>query len=368
MKNYKYDYLIVGSGMFGSVFSREMTRAGKKCLVIDSRNHIGGNCYTEKVEGINIHKYGAHIFHTKNLEIWNYIRQFGEFNNYIHKVVVKDGNVMYSFPINLMTLYQLWGVTTPEEAQERLNKAKIPIENPSNLKEWALSQVGEEIYKIFIEGYTTKQWMRPPEELPTFIIKRIPIRTDFDETYFSNEYQGIPKSGYTKLFENMLMDTDVQLGIDYFDNKKELDGIARKIIFTGKIDQFYDFRFGELDYRTLKFEHKTLNIKSFQGNSVVNYASKDVPYTRILEHKHFEYGTQDKTVITYEYPVAYTKGCTPYYPINDDKNNEIFSKYKDLSKTEDNVMFGGRLAEYKYYDMHQVVGSALMKAEKELEK
>jgi len=364
--SYKYDYLIVGCGMFGSVFAREATRAGKKCLLVDIRNHIGGNCYTEKVEGINIHKYGAHIFHTNNEEIWNYINQFGEFNNYVHKVIVRDNETMYSFPINLMTLYQLWGVTTPKDARRRLEEVKVPIENPSNLKEWALSQVGEEIYKIFIEGYTSKQWMTSPEELPSSIIKRIPIRMGFDDSYFSNQFQGIPKDGYTHLFENMLADSDVELNVDYFSNRKELDGIAKKIVFTGKIDQFYDYKFGDLDYRTLKFHEEILDTDNFQGNSVINYADPKIPYTRIIEHKHFEFGTQEKTVVTYEFPVEYTRKSTPYYPINDDKNGKVYSSYKNLAKQKDGVIFGGRLAEYKYYDMHQIVGSALSKARKEL--
>ena len=366
MKKYKYDYLIVGSGMFGSVFARELSRVGHKCLVIDVRSHIGGNCYTEKVEGIDVHKYGAHIFHTNNESIWNYINQFGEFNNYVHKVIVRDGSTMYSFPINLMTLYQLWGVTTPEEAAQKLNEVKVPIENPSNLEEWALSQVGEEIYKIFIEGYTTKQWMTSPKDLPSSIIKRIPIRMGFDDSCFSNQFQGIPKDGFTPLFENMLADVDVELNVNYFSNRKELDQIARKIVFTGKIDEFYGYRFGDLDYRALRFDHQVLATKDFQGNSVVNYADKSIPYTRIVEHKHFNFGTQDKSVVTYEYPVEYTKESTPYYPINNEKNNKIYQNYRDLSKDQNNIVFGGRLAEYKYYDMHQVVGSALNKVKKEL--
>lgn len=360
----RYDFLIVGAGLFGSTFAHEVTRAGKKCLVIDKRNHIGGNCYTENVDGINIHKYGPHIFHTNNTKIWDWIQQFGEFNNYKHSPKVNFNDKIYSFPINLLTLQQLWGVKTPEEAKQKLKEAAINIDNPKNLEEWIISQVGVEIYEIFIKGYTMKQWNKDPKELPSSIIKRLPIRTNFDDNYFFDRYQGIPVGGYTKLFENMLDGIDIMLGIDYFSDRQKFDSISDKIVFTGKIDEFFNYQFGELEYRSLTFIEEKHEVPDYQGCSIVNYTDYNVPYTRVTEHKHFENLKNPITWITKEYPKNYEKGDTPFYPINDEKNNERYKKYKELADNLPNVIFGGRLAEYKYYDMHQIIGSAITKSKK----
>lgn len=362
----KYDYLIVGSGLFGSTFAYEMTKAGKKCLIIESKEHIGGNCYTENKDGINIHTYGPHIFHTNDKGIWEWVNQFAEFNNYRHCVRVSYDDKMYSFPINLMTLNQLWNVKTPEEAKTKLKSVSIPNDNPENLEEWILSQVGEDIYKTFVKGYTTKQWGKSPKELPTFIIKRLPIRTSFDDNYYFDKYQGIPIGGYTKMFEKMLEGIEVRTGVDYFLDKEYYNSIADKIVFTGKIDEFFDYQFGELEYRTLKFVNERLDIEDYQGCAQINYGDENVPYTRITEHKHFEKSDSKVTWISKEYSMTYKKGDIPYYPINDDKNNKIFNKYKELSNQYPNVIFGGRLSEYRYYDMHQIIGSALSKVKKEL--
>jgi UDP-galactopyranose mutase len=361
----KYDYLIVGSGLFGSVFAHEMTKAGKKCLIIESKNHIGGNCYTKNKDGINIHTYGPHIFHTNDKGIWEWINQFTEFHSYKHSPKVSYDGSMYSFPINLMTLHQLWGVKTPKEAQDKLKEVSIPNDNPQNLEEWILSQVGEDIYETFIKGYTQKQWNKDPKDLPTSIIKRLPIRTSFDDNYFFDKYQGIPVGGYTQIFEKMLEGIEVRTGVDYFFDKEYYNSLADKIVFTGKIDEFFDYQFGELEYRSLKFVNQKIDVEDYQGCSIVNYTDYEIPYTRITEHKHFEGSKSDVTWITKEYPLDYKKGETPYYPINDEKNNTMYSKYKELSK-DSNVIFGGRLSEYKYYDMHQIIGSALTKAKKEL--
>ena len=364
--NMKYDYLIVGSGLFGSVFAHEMTKAGKKCLIIESKKHIGGNCYTENKDGINIHTYGPHIFHTNDKNIWKWINQFTEFHSYKHSPKVSYNGNMYSFPINLMTLHQLWGVKTPKEAQDKLKEVSISNDNPQNLEEWILSQVGEDIYKTFIKGYTQKQWNKDPKELPTSIIKRLPIRTNFNDNYFFDKYQGIPVGGYTQIFEKMLEGIEIRTGIDYFSNKEYLNSIAKKVVFTGKIDEFFDYRFGELEYRSLEFVNEKIDVEDYQGCSIVNYTDYEIPYTRITEHKHFEDSKSDVTWITREYPLDYKKGETPYYPINDEKNNKIFNQYKELSNQHSNIIFGGRLSEYKYYDMHQIIGSALSKVKKEL--
>jgi UDP-galactopyranose mutase len=356
-----YDYLIVGSGLYGAVFAHEMNKIGKKCLVIEKRNHIGGNCFTEKRDGINIHMYGAHIFHTNDLEIWNWINQFTEFNNYQHTLKVKYDDKLYSFPINLLTMYQLFGVMSPEETKNKLNELKIKNKNNENLENWVLSQVGKEIYEIFIKGYTTKQWNKNPIDLPSSIIKRIPIRFNFNDNYFSDKYQGIPIDGYTKIFEKIFNGIEVRTNVDYFKNKEYFDSISKTIVFTGKIDEFFDYKFGRLEYRSLFFEHEKLYIEDFQGCSVINYTDIKIPYTRICEHKHFENSKSNVTWITKEYPKDYVESDIPYYPINDDKNNKIYQKYKELSKSYPNVIFGGRLSEYKYYDMHQVIGSALKK-------
>jgi len=365
--NEKYDYLIVGSGLFGSVFAREATDKGKKCLVIEERDHIGGNCYTEEKDGINIHKYGPHIFHTDDKRIWDYTNRFIEFNNYRHSPRVKYKNQIYSFPINLLTLYQIWGVSTPQEATDKIKSCALPIKNPKNLEEWALSQVGEEIYNIFIKGYTTKQWGRDPKDLPVSIIKRIPIRLTFDDNYFFDRYQGIPIGGYTRMVQNILNGIEVRMGEDYFSNKSYWDSIADKIVFTGKIDRFFDYKFGDLEYRSLDFQTEKHDIPDYQGCSIVNYAESEIPHTRITEHKHFENSKSDVTWITKEFPKEYSRGDAPYYPINDEKNSRIYSLYKKEASGLENFIFGGRLAEYKYYDMHQVIASALSKSKKELE-
>lgn len=361
----KYDYLIVGTGLFGSVFAYEANKIGKKVLVLEKRNHIGGNCYTEKIENINVHKYGPHIFHTNDKRIWDYINQFAEFNNFINRPKVNFKENLYSFPINLFTLYQLWGTKTPEEAKNKLEQLKIPNKNPQNLEEWILSQVGEEIYEKFIKGYTTKQWGREPNYLPSSIIKRLPIRLTFDDNYFNDKYQGIPNGGYTQIFEKMLNGIEVINQVDFLKDKSYFENKAKKIIFSGKIDELYDYTFGQLEYRSLRFENEIHN-GDFQGNAVVNYTEQNVPYTRICEHKHFEFGTGEKTIITKEYPDTYDTTKVPYYPIRDSKNLELYHKYKLLTEKENRYILGGRLAEYKYYDMHQIIGSALNKVKKEL--
>lgn len=356
-----YDYLIIGCGLFGATFAEQAKRFNKKCLIIDSRDHIGGNCYTENLNGINIHKYGPHVFHTNNDYIWQYVNKFIKFNNFINRPKVNYKNNIYSFPINLLTLHQFWGTSTPKEAEKKLNKVKINIKNPSNLEEWILSQVGEEIYYTFIYGYTKKQWKTEPKNLPSFIIKRLPIRTNFDDNYFFDKYQGIPIGGYTKMIENMLEGVKVILNENYFNKRDYWDKKAKNIVYTGKIDEFFNYKHGELDYRSLKFETEKLSIKDFQGNAIVNYTEESIPYTRIIEHKHFEFGTQNYTYITKEYPDDWDKTKVPYYPINNDRNNKIYKNYKSLIDKK-NIIFGGRLAEYKYYDMHQVIASALKKS------
>ena len=364
----KYDYLIIGAGLYGSVFAHEMNKLGKKCLVIEKRNHIGGNCYTDKKDNIDVHVYGAHIFHTNDKRIWNYVNSLVEFNNYKHSVKINYKNKIFSFPINLMTLNQLWGVNTPEEAENKLKSVIISNENPNNLEDWCLSQVGEEIYKTFIKEYTQKQWNKPPSSLPQFIIKRLPIRLNFDDNYYFDNFQGIPKDGYTNLFEKLLDGIDLELNVDYFSNRDHYNSLAKKIVYTGKIDEFYNYCFGNLEYRSLTFEHKKIERNDYQGCSVINYTSLEDSHTRIIEHKHFNYKNSDVTWITKEYPKNYeNNNDTPYYPINDEKNTLIYDKYRLLSQQEKNVIFGGRLAEYKYYDMHQVIAAALSKTKKEIE-
>ena len=360
----KYDYLIVGSGLFGVTFARQALDQGNKVLIIDKRDHYGGNCYTENIDGIEVHKYGPHVFHTNSDKIWSYVNRYTKFNNFTYRPkVLYQGNI-YSFPINLMTLYQLWGVKTPEEAKKKIDSVKIKIENPKNLEEWILSQVGEEIYETFIKGYTIKQWKRDPKLLPSFIIKRLPIRMTYNDNYFNDRYQGVPIGGYTKMFKKMLIGADLELGVDYFQNKKKYDKIADKIIFTGKIDEYFGFDEGVLEYRTIKFEHKKMS-GDYQGNVAINHTGMDVPYTRTIEHKHFEYLEKDNTIVTFEYPDEWDQNKIPLYPVNDEVNNSLYAKYKRLAtKNCKNVLFGGRLAEYKYYDMHQVIGSALSKSKK----
>lgn len=359
-----YDYLIVGSGLFGCTFANLAIRNNKKCLILEKRNHPFGNCYTEKLDGIDIHKYGPHIFHTNNDEIWDYVNQFAKFNNFVNRPKVKYLNSLFSFPINLMTLYQLWGVLSPSEAINKLNTVKIPIDNPSNLEEWILSQVGEEIYEIFIKGYTTKQWNTEPKNLPSFIIKRLPIRLNFDDNYFFDKYQGIPTNGYSDMMQNMVENTEIILGTNYLDNKEKWNKIAKMVIYTGPIDEYFDNCLGVLDYRSLRFEHIKLDIEDFQGNAIINYTEESVPYTRIIEHKHFNWIQSQKTVITKEYPQNWLVGGDRYYPINNNINNSLYEQYKNIANKQSNVLFGGRLAEYKYYDMHQIIGSALTKYKK----
>ncbi len=364
MENKKYDFVIVGSGLFGSTFAQKANEAGYKCLIIDKRNHNAGNAYTENVKGINVHKYGPHIFHTSDEKIWKYVNKFARFNHYVNRPKVNYRGDLYSFPINLFTLYQLFGVRTPEEASRVLEEVKIHSDTPKNLEEWILSQVGEEIYKKFIYGYTKKQWGREPKELPSSIIRRLPIRLTFDDNYFNDTYQGIPIGGYTKMIENMQEGVEVRLGVDFFENKEEFEKIAKTIIFTGAIDEFFGYQHGPLEYRSLRFETEELNLPDYQGNALINYTDEEVPYTRICEHKHFEFGKEDFTIITREYPDSWEPGKERYYPVNNQENNSRYSEYKKLAEgVFPKYVFGGRLAEYKYYDMHQVIGSALHKFE-----
>lgn len=358
-----YDYLIVGAGLYGAVCAYELTKQGKKCLVIDKRNHIAGNVYTRNVEGINVHHYGAHIFHTSDKYIWDYVNQFAEFNNYINQPVARYKNECYNLPFNMNTFTKLWNdVFTPEEAQARIEEEKkaYNVANPKNLEEQAINLVGPTIYEKLVKGYTAKQWGRPCTELPAFIIKRLPVRFTFDNNYFNDRYQGIPIGGYTKMVEKMLDGVDVKLNCDFFQNKDELLKNAKKVIYTGPIDQYFDYCYGALEYRTVRFETEVLNKKNYQGNAVINYTEYNVPYTRIIEHKHFEFDTtSEKTVISKEYSTTWKLGDEPYYPVNNDKNNELYAKYKELADKEKKVIFGGRLGQYKYFDMHNVIKSAL---------
>lgn len=357
----KYDYLIVGAGFFGATFAHEMKKIGKKVLVIDKRDHIGGNAYTKNVEGINVHVYGPHIFHTNNKKIWDYVNQFATFNHFVNRVKVRFGDKVYSMPINLMTFNQVAGCITPKDAQEYLEKECKTYKNPKNLEEWMVSQVGWPMYNLLIRGYTKKQWKRDPKELPASIIKRLPIRMTYDDNYYNDCYQGIPMGGYTQIFEKMLDGIEVKLQTDDYKNWEK---IAHKLVYTGRIDEFFGYIHGDLQYRTLEFKHRIVEAQDFQGVAQMNYSDESVPYTRIIEHKHFEFGLQPKTVITYEYPTEWNINKTPYYPINDDANNAIYKKYKEMGKIP-NIIWGGRLAEFKYYDMHQVIASALTHAEKE---
>lgn len=361
-----YDYLVVGAGLFGSVCARELALAGKKVLVIDRRNHIGGNCYTENMEGINVHMYGPHIFHTSNEDVWNYIRKFADFNNFVYRPMVRYKNKLYSFPINLMTMYQVYGIQTPDEAKRKLEQIRVPCTNPSNMEEYAISVVGRDIYEIFIKGYSTKQWKRPPSELPADIVKRLVIRTNFDTNYYKDKYQGIPIGGYTKIFEKLLKNIEVILSVDYFQDRNRWNSIADKIIYTGPADAYFDYAHGKLEYINMKFEHITLKTQDFQGVAAINHTDVDVPYTRVVEHKHFEFADTPSTVITKEYSDGNSNSIDKYYPICDKQNMEKYFQYKSLAEQNKNVIFGGRLAEYKYYDMHQVITNALDITKKEL--
>lgn len=357
----KYDYLIVGAGLFGSIFAHEATKRGKKCLVIEKRDHIGGNCYTQNIEGINVHKYGAHIFHTSNKVVWNYIQQFAEFNRFTNSPVARYKDELYSLPFNMLTFNKMWGVITPQEAETKIKEqiAQENITDPKNLEEQAISLVGRDIYEKLIKSYTEKQWGRKCTELPAFIIKRLPVRYTYDNNYFYDTYQGIPIGGYTGIFERMLEGIEVTLNVDFFAEREHYESLADKIVFTGMIDEYFGYQFGKLEYRSLRFDNEVLDTPNYQGNAVVNYTEADVPYTRIIEHKHFEYGSQAKTVITREHSKEYEDGDEPYYPINDARNNELYSKYKALAEKKNNVIFGGRLAQYKYFDMHNIIAEAL---------
>ena len=363
----QYNYLIVGSGLFGTTMAYLLHQKGYKCLVIDKRPHIGGNVYTESVNGINVHKYGAHIFHTSDRRVWEFVNSFVEFNRYTNSPVAKYKGKLYNLPFNMNTFYQMWGVTTPEKAKEMIEKQRKEsgIINPQNLEEQAISLIGEGIYYTLIKDYTEKQWGRKSTELPAFIIKRLPVRFTFDNNYFNDKYQGIPEGGYTRMIERMLEGVEVRLDTDYFENREYFDSIADRVIYTGEIDRFFDYRFGHLEYRTVSFETELLEgVPNFQGNAVVNYTDADTPYTRIIEHKHFEFGQQPDTVISREYSKEWRPGDEPYYPVNDIRNSDLYARYKALADGQEKVIFGGRLAEYKYYDMHQVIASALELAEK----
>lgn len=360
----RYDYLIVGCGLFGSVMAERLTNRGKTCLVIDKRSHVGGNVFTNTIKGITVHQYGAHIFHTNDKEVWEYINSFSEFNRYTNSPIANYKGKLYNLPFNMNTFYQLWGITTPQEAIQKIKQQKeqSKIVNPSNLEEQAVLLVGKDIYEILIKGYTEKQWGRKATELPASIIQRIPVRFIFDNNYFNDNYQGIPIGGYTPIIERMLSRSDVLLDTDYFERKDYYDSIAHKVIYTGEIDRYFDYCYGALEYRSLKFDTVLLEgIVNFQGNAVVNYTDSDTPYTRIIEHKHFEFSDLMDTVITKEYPITFVKGAEPYYPVNDKYNSLLYKKYAELAMQERNVHFGGRLAEYKYYNMDQVIRSALDK-------
>jgi UDP-galactopyranose mutase len=356
----EYDYIIVGSGFFGSICAYELTKRKNKCLVLEKRNHIGGNCYTENKDNINIHTYGPHIFHTSNDEVWKWINQFTKFNNFKNTPVANYKDEIFSLPFNMWTFSKLWNITKPEEAKQIIKKQGQEIDCPTNLEEQAIKMVGKDVYEKLIKGYTKKQWMKDPKSLPKEIIKRLPIRFTYNNDYFDDKYQGIPIGGYTQIFEKLLENIDVVLKTDYLENKSYWDKKTKKIIYTGPIDRYYDYIFGKLEYKTTKFIHELKDTDNFQGNAVVNYTDENVPYTRIIEHKHFDDQKTNKSWITYEYPIPYDPENTePYYPVNDSVNNELYNKYKELASKETNVYFGGRLAEYRYYDMHKVIESAL---------
>ena len=364
----KYDYLVVGSGLYGAIFAHEANKRGKKVLVIDKRPNIAGNIYTEEVEGINVHKYGAHIFHTNNKEVWQYITQFAEFNRFTNSPVANYKGELYSLPFNMYTFNKMWGVVTPEEAAAKIEEQRQEIKGePKNLEEQAISLVGRDIYEKLIKGYTEKQWGRPCTELPSFIIKRLPVRLTFDNNYFNALYQGIPMGGYTKMVENMLEGIEVRLNTDYLENKEKLDSLADKVVYTGPIDAYFNYKLGTLEYRSVRFETEVLDKPNFQGNVAVNYTDAETPWTRIIEHKWFEFGTQPKTVISREYSSEWKLGDEPYYPVNDEKNGALYAEYKKLGEAETKVIFGGRLGEYKYYDMDAVIAAALAKVKEVFE-
>lgn len=363
----KYDYIIVGSGLFGSVFANEAAKKGKRIKIVEKRNHIGGNIYTKEVEGIQVHKYGAHIFHTSDRIVWEYINQFAEFNRYTNSPIASYNGEIYNLPFNMNTFNKLWGVVTPEEAKNKIDRQKKSLDGkiPSNLEEKAISLVGVDIYKKLVKNYTEKQWGRTCTDLPSFIIERLPVRFTYDNNYFNDSYQGIPIGGYTQIISKMLDNDNIELelNMDFFDFREQFEKEAEKIVYTGMIDQFFDYKFGKLEYRSLRFENEILLQENYQGNAVVNYTDADHEYTRIIEHKHFEFGKQKKTVITREYPADWKFGDEPYYPVNDEKNNGIYQKYKGLADKEEKYIFGGRLGTYQYYDMHMIIKKALKQAE-----
>ena len=364
----KYDYLVVGAGLYGAVFARQATDAGKKVLVIDKRDHIAGNVYTREMEGINVHVYGAHIFHTNDRQVWDYVNRFAEFNRFTNSPVANYKGELYSLPFNMYTFNKMWGVVTPQEAADEIarQKAAAGITEPKNLEEQAISLVGTDIYEKLVKGYTEKQWGRPCHELPAFIIKRLPVRLTFDNNYFNALYQGIPMGGYTRMVENMLSGIDVSLGVDYLEQKQALDTLADKVVYTGPVDAYFDYQLGHLQYRSVRFETEVLDMPNFQGNAAVNYTDRETPWTRIIEHKWFEFGTQPKTVISREFSSEWKPGDEPYYPVNDEKNGALYAQYKALAEEEENVIFGGRLGEYKYYDMDAVIAAALRMSREEL--
>lgn len=358
----KYDYLIVGSGLFGATFANLARESGKSCLILEKRNHVAGNCYTEKRRDINVHMYGPHIFHTSNKQIWDYVNKFATFNGFVNRPKVRYNDNIYSFPINLFTLYQLWGCKTPTEAKQKLDSVRAKIENPQNLEEWVLSQVGEELYNIFIKGYTTKQWGRDPKDLPSFIIKRLPIRLTYDDNYYYDRYQGIPIGGYTQMIKNMIGDTPVEMGVDFLQDVDYWSNKANKVVYTGALDELFNYSKGELEYRSLRFEHSEVWESDYQGNAVVNYTSLDVPFTRIIEHKHFEQTESDTTFITREYSQTWNRSLEKYYPVNNEQNHNLYNYYKNNCVEHfPNMILGGRLACYQYFDMHQAIGQAMHK-------
>ena len=364
----RYDYLVVGAGLYGAVFAREAKKAGKSVLVIDKRPNIAGNVYTQEVEGINVHVYGAHIFHTNNKKVWDYITQYAEFNRFTNSPVANYKGELYSLPFNMYTFNKMWGVVTPQEAAAKIEEQKkeAGITDPQNLEEQAISLVGRDIFEKLVKGYTEKQWGRDCKDLPAFIIKRLPVRLTFDNNYFNALYQGIPMGGYTKMVENLLDGIEVRLNVDYLQNKAELDAIADRVVYTGAIDAYFGYQLGTLEYRSVRFETEVLDMPNFQGNAAVNYTDRETPWTRIIEHKWFEFGTQPKTVISREYSSEWKPGDEPYYPVNDEKNGALYQQYKALADKEEKVIFGGRLGEYKYYDMDAVIASALDMCEREL--
>ena len=363
-----YDYLVVGSGLFGSIFAFEARKKGYSCLVVEKRGHVGGNIYTKEVEGIQVHEYGAHIFHTSNKEVWEYIRQFAQFNRYTNSPIAYYKGEIYNMPFNMNTFNKMWGVVTPEQARKKIAEQieKYGVDEPKNLEEQAISLVGKDIYEKLVKGYTEKQWGRRATELPPEIIRRLPVRMTYDNNYFNDCYQGIPIGGYTQMIEKMLDGIEVRLDTDYLEENEELDSICCKIIYTGPIDAYYDYKYGELEYRSVRFETEVLDEENHQGNAVVNYTEYEVPYTRIIEHKHFEFGTQPKTVVSKEYSAPWKRGDEPYYPVNNERNNLLYEKYASDAAQEEKVIFGGRLGKYKYYDMHHIVSEALASARENL--